>query len=247
MTDRFDEMVARTRPHLQGDKAELAVIGRARHALGVAAAVADVNSRLGTKASKIETVMTYCCRTDTDSETGKQFPVMFLDETALSFLRIHPSNHDVVCALVLGVWVDPHFGPIPVLFIWTSKKRKQRIVAAIWTNVKCHTADRSEQLTAFKNLEEERQLIHATDRGSEGGIQRISGIGIYVQGENGLDVKFNSHYVPFKLWNALTVSVVRNGVADVLVATAKPWPYPSEIEGGIVEKTLAAAGFNCWY
>jgi hypothetical protein len=90
-------------------------------------------------------------------------------------------------------------------------------------------------------------FIHSTDRGAEGGIQRISGIGIYVQGESGMDVKMNSHYVPFKLWNALKRSVVRNKVAEELVATAKPWPYPSQIGGGLVEKTLGAAGFNCWY
>lgn len=242
-----EEIFRRSEPYLKGIADAIAVVDRAQHAIGVAAAVADVNSRLGTQVSEIETVMTYCCRTDTDQETGKQFPVMFLHETVLSYLRIHPSNQDLLIALVLGIWVDPHLGPIPVLFIWTSKMNQQRMVAAIWPGVKCNTADLAVQLSAFRGLERDSELIHSSDRGAEGGLQRISDITIYVQGKDGLDLKMESHYVPFKLWNSLMESVVLHAVSKTLVDTAKPWPYPSQIGGGIVKKTYGAADFKLWY
>jgi hypothetical protein len=191
--------------------------------------------------------MTYCCRTDTNQETGNQYPVMFLDETVLSYLRVHPSNQDLFISLVLGIWVDPHLGPTPVLFIWTSKTNQQRMVAAIWPGVKCHTADLAVQLSAFRSLEKERELTHSRAKGAEGGLQRISDIAIYVQGKDGLDLKMGSHYVPFKLWNSLMESVVLGVVSKALVDTAKPWPYPTQIEGGIVNKTPSAADFKFWY
>lgn len=247
LVERLEEIRSRTEPYLNGVADAIAVVDRARHAFGVAAAVADVNSRLGTQASEIETVMTYCCRTDTNQETGNQYPVMFLDETVLSYLRIHPSNQDLFISLVLGTWVDPHLGPTPVLFIWTSKTNQQRMVAAIWPGVKCNTADLAVQLSAFRGLEKERELHHSRAKGAEGGLQRISDIAIYVQGKDGLDLKMGSHYVPFKLWNSLIESVVLGAVSKALVDTAKPWPYPSQIEGGIVNKTPSAADFKFWY
>lgn len=244
---RAAEIFSRIQPNVAGVTMINETIDRARDALNNVDAVADVNTRLGTQVSEIPAVLTYSYRIDVDRKNGKQFPVMFLDETVLNYLRIHPSNQSLLISIVLGIWVDPVGGPVPTLFIRTSIANQQRMVAAVWATVKYQTALLSEQLKAFGHLERQRigDLQHV--RGLEGGVQEVSNFGIYIQGKTGLDLQVTSHWVPFKLWNALQESVLFNVTAKSLWETAKPWPYPSQLEGGIDKTPGGSADFKGWY
>lgn len=244
---RAAEIFSRIQPYVDGVTMVNETIDRAQDALNNVDAVADVNTRLGTQVSEIPAVLTYSYRIDVDRKNGKQFPVMFLDETVLNYLRIHPSNQSLLISIVLGMWVDPVGGPVPTLFIWTSIANQQRMVAAVWATVKYQTALLSEQLKAFGHLERQRIADSQYVRGLEGGVQEVSNFGIYIQGKTGLDLQVTSHWVPFKLWNALQESVLFNVTAKSLWETAKPWPYPSQLEGGIDKTPGGSADFKGWY
>ena len=220
---------------------------RAQKAIAKPEAVADINSRLGTRVASVPLVFTYCIGLDTDQKTGGQYPVMWIENDALNFLGLHPDIEGVNFRWILGVWNDPVLGPIPVFFMGARHGNQERLLAALWPFTKCADAKWASQPRGFTALG--RETLEMPDEIGLGmGLMEISEIGIVVQrSTGGLDMKTTHHFMPLKFWRTLERSMQHNAVDIAFMETAPAWPFTHGVERMFESKEMSVAGFQFWY
>lgn len=225
----------------------LEAVFRAQDAIETDQAITDINRRLGTRVDKIPLLHTYSAALDRDADTLEGFPVFEIGADAKRYLSLDDFD-GVDFRWVIGVWNDPVIGPVPTFFMCSKYQTRERVVALVWSHLKCSDSTWSEQASRFKALGRQRITDKSQQRGAEGGYQLISEIGIIFQrSSGGLDMRMKGFLTVSKLWDTLESSVMHNAVSNSFAKTAQKWPYPPEFEPGIYENSGASGVFECWY
>jgi hypothetical protein len=222
-------------------------LDRAAKFLLTPAATADISRRLNLKLDEVALSFTSCVGVDqtTHSDNQNKSIAMYLPKELTTYLSLSPSIEGVNFAWTLGLYNDKALGPVPVLFLATRYRGRDRVAAQIWVTAKTEP----DQRQYFFSLGRGQITTSNWDsRGTEGGLHGVSRIGFIVERESGgLDLMSNQFVITHKMWNALYRNISHNGVARVLQETAPLWPYPTDLDGDSIFNSPAGGGFSYWF
>lgn len=225
-------------------------VGRAQSALASDSARSDINEKLGTKAEEILAVACNSIGCDLDSPGSKTgYPVMQVHPSVLDYLGLNPDDFGgVQFAMTLGSYLDPQIGVIPVIFAGCRYQRTERVVALVWSFLKCGDSDLRRQREDFAALA--RSHIDVTD--DQGGLVEMSRMAVMVgRPRGGLDAMTGPFFIPLKLWRYLSIGVFHNAQGASAEKSTPPWPHPLRLSGMTPQDNLfesrGASRFLKWY